>query len=67
MDIGDWVRIKGEQGVFRVMRLPLEGKGDGSVSLYGGDKNPEGRRGYRAVMPARLVPTKAPYTKKGER
>lgn len=66
MNPGDWVRVKGEQGTYKVMRLPLEGR-DGSVLLYGGDKDPRGRRGYRAVMPDRLVPTKAPYTKKEER
>jgi len=27
---------------------------DGSLSLYGGDVDPNGRRGYRAVMPERL-------------
>lgn len=54
-----WVRIVGQQGVFKVMRSLLNP--DGSLTLYGGDKNPRGHRGYRAVMPSRLVETSSPY------
>jgi hypothetical protein len=55
--VGDWVRIKGGQHVFQV-------KGhnkDGSLHLYGGDKNPKGHHGSRAVMPDRLVAAESPY------
>jgi len=55
--IGDWVRIKGGQGVFRVMGYAK----DGSLHLYGGDKDPKGHRGSRAVMPAVLVAAASPY------
>lgn len=55
--VGDWVRIKGGQGVYRVMGYSK----DGSVSLYGGDKDPKGHRGARNVQPERLVVTKSPY------
>jgi hypothetical protein len=55
--VGDWVRIKGQQGVFRVQGFHK----DGSVALYGGDKDPRGHRGSRAVMPDRLAPTPSPY------
>lgn len=54
--IGEWVRVVGSQGVFKVMGWAK----DGSAWLYGGDPNPLGRRGSRAVMPDRLKPAKAP-------
>lgn len=49
---GDKVSIVGERGVFVVQRD--ETNKDGSVSLYGGDANPNGCRGFRDVMPSRL-------------
>lgn len=49
---GDIVGIKGSQGTFKVMRD--EPNKDGSVSLYGGDENPNGCRGFRDIMPDRL-------------
>lgn len=54
--IGDWVRIAGSPSIYKVMGYSK----DGSVSLYGGDPNPLGRRGSRAVMPDRLKPASAP-------
>lgn len=56
---GTWVRIVGSQGTFKVMSNLLNP--DGSLTLYGGDKNPRGHRRYRAVMPDRLVETVSPY------
>ena len=55
---GTWVMIEDETGVFRVMRNHLNA--DGSLMLYGGDKSRYGRRGFRAVMPDRLVETTNP-------
>ena len=49
---GDAVGIKGSQGTFKVMRD--EPNKDGSISLYGGDENPNGCRGFRDIMPDRL-------------
>lgn len=55
--VGDWVREKHGQQVFRVTGFNK----DGSLALYGGTKNPKGHRGYRAIMPDRLVPAASPY------
>lgn len=41
-----------------------EPNADGSISLYGGDKNPNGVRGFRDIMPERL---KRKEKAKGER
>jgi hypothetical protein len=49
---GTFVRIVGESGQFTVMSNHLAE--DGSVSLYGGDVDPGGRRGSRAIMPSKL-------------
>lgn len=47
---GDQVKIAGENGYYWVV-----GEGaDGSISLWGGDKNPNGSRSSRAVMADRL-------------
>lgn len=59
---GDRVSIKGTQGVYVVQRD--EPNSDGSISLYGGDKNPNGVRGFRDIMPERL---KRKEKVKGER
>ena len=53
---GDRVRIEGERGTYKVFRS--EPYKDGSILLYGGDSNPNGVRGFRAVMPAKLVSDK---------
>lgn len=58
---GDLVGIKGQQGIFKVMRN--EPNRDGSISLYGGDENPNGCRGFRDIMPDRLKP-KQPRVKR---
>lgn len=50
---GDKVRIEGERGTYKVHRG--EPWKDGSILLYGGDSNPMGVRGFRAVMPSKLV------------
>jgi hypothetical protein len=54
--IGDWVRIAGSPSIYKVMGYSK----DGSVSLYGGDPDPNGRRGSRAIMPDRLKSAKPP-------
>lgn len=59
---GDRVAIKGSSGVYIVQRD--EPNADGSISLYGGDKNPNGVRGFRDIMPERL---KRKEKAKGER
>lgn len=61
---GDLVGIKGQQGIFKVMRS--EPNKDGSISLYGGDENPNGVRGFRDVMPERLK-KKEPKVKRRKR
>lgn len=53
MEVGTLVRIVGERGTFVVMSSALFK--DGSVSLYGGDADPNGHRCYRAVMPERII------------
>lgn len=58
MTEGAWVRIRGERGVFVVKSTASK---DGSVTLYGGDRDPRGHRGFRAVMPERLIAAKSPY------
>jgi len=50
---GDRVRVEGERGTYKVFRA--EPYKDGSILLYGGDSNPNGVRGFRSVMPERLV------------
>lgn len=52
--VGDSVTIKGKRGQFVVKGLGS----DGSVLLFGGDKNPNGKQGYRSVMPERLERSK---------
>lgn len=53
-EVGDTVTVKGRRGVFMV-----KGHGsDGSVLLFGGDKNPNGKQGYRSVLPERLERSK---------
>lgn len=59
---GDRVTIIGERGVYTVQKD--EPNKDGSITLYGGDINPNGNRGSRYIMPKRLKPVKA---KKGGR
>lgn len=49
---GDRVKIKGSTGIYVVQRD--EPNADGSISLYGGDKDPNGCRGFRDIMPERL-------------
>lgn len=49
---GDKVTIVGERGVYVVQRE--ETNKDGSFSLYGGDVNPNGCRGFRDIMPEKL-------------
>lgn len=53
----DRVTIAGERGVYVVQRT--ETNKDGSVSLYGGNSNPNGCRGFRDIMPERLRARKA--------
>lgn len=55
MDIeaGNHVSITGTRGTFLVLRTPDETK-DGSVLLFGGDTNPNGKQGYRSVMPDKI-------------
>ena len=59
---GDRVTIVGERGVYTVQKD--QPNKDGSITLYGGDVNPNGNRGSRYIMPKRLKPAKA---KKGGR
>lgn len=49
-EVGDKVAIAGKRGEFTVRSI---GK-DGSLLLFGGDKNPNGKQGFRSVMPDRL-------------
>lgn len=58
MTEGEWVKVKGERGLYRVKSITSK---DGSVTLYGGDRDPRGHPGFRAVMPERLVAAKSPY------
>jgi hypothetical protein len=62
LDVGVWVAIKGETGVFRITTFGR----DGSLGLYGGDASEHGRRGSRSVMPDRLRIVGAPITKETE-
>jgi len=50
---GDQVRIAGEQGWYRVWRSELAA--DGSVLLYGGDKDPNGVQGFRSIPAEKLT------------
>lgn len=55
---GEMVKIVGEKNkIYRVHAAPDETY-DGSVLLYGGSTNPNKKRGYRSVMPDRLVKVK---------
>lgn len=56
----DRVRIKGENGYYWVMGYAV----DGSVALWGGDKDPSGRRQSRAIMPKRLKADKRKIERK---
>lgn len=49
---GDRVRIAGERGTFKVHRT--ERNPDGSVSLFGGDMDPNGTQSFRDVFSERL-------------
>lgn len=55
LEVGMLVKFRDgeDRGTYEVMSVTLSP--DGSVSLYGGDLDPNGRRGYRAVMPERLM------------
>ena len=57
MNAGTKVKIKGERGreYFVVSDEP---GADGSLTLYGGAKDPNGWRGYKSVMPEQLVEIK---------
>ena len=55
--IGDWVRLRGEQKVYRLLGFHR----DGSAKVYGGDKDPEGHRCWRALPVASLVAADSPY------
>lgn len=60
---GDKVMIVGENGVFRVYDdIPWY---DGSISLFGGDKDPNGIRKFRSVMPDKIKADKRKHTTKG--
>lgn len=48
----DNVRVSGDNGTYVVFRDDLNK--DGSYTLYGGSRDPNGVRGFRAVMPSRL-------------
>lgn len=50
--LGDRVRVGNELGTYKVWRE--EPGPDGSILLYGGDRDPGGVRGFRAVLPDRL-------------
>jgi hypothetical protein len=54
LEEGALVRITGDRGSYVVMSSALAP--DGSVTLYGGDVDPNGHRSYRSVMPNRIVP-----------
>lgn len=53
---GDRVRVIGERGTYNVYRSELGP--DGSILLYGGDTDPNGVQGFRAVMPNRVAADK---------
>lgn len=60
---GDRVMIIGENGVFRVIDdIPWY---DGSIHLFGGDKDPNGIRKSRAIMPIKLKADKRKQSTKG--
>lgn len=50
---GDRVRITNERGTYRIHRI--EPNDDGSLLLFGGDVDPNGVQGFRAVKPEKLV------------
>jgi hypothetical protein len=54
MEQGTKVKIKGERGreYFVVSEEPEK---DGSLTLYGGAKDPNGWRGYKSAMPDTLT------------
>lgn len=49
---GDHVRVSSERGTYRVYRS--EPDKDGSILLFGGDTDPRGIQGFRAVLPEKL-------------
>lgn len=49
---GDKVRVTGEHGVYVVHRTELFA--DGSLLLFGGSTNPNGKQKFRSVMPSRV-------------
>lgn len=59
---GDQVKIAGEHGWYRVYRGELAP--DGSVLVYGGDKDPNGVQGFRSVPAAKLAIDKRKRTGK---
>lgn len=50
LHVGQTVRIRGERGEF-VFKWA---EPDGSLTFYGGDRNPLGHQAYRSFMPDRV-------------
>jgi len=48
---GDVVKINGERGEFTFLHRDIR---DGSLTFWGGDRNPLGRRAFRSFMPDRV-------------
>jgi hypothetical protein len=66
LEAGEEVIVKGERGVFTVRSIRNEKDGD-VIGVFGGDRNPLGRRSFRFFTADRVrrVPTKRSKNKKG--
>lgn len=53
LEKGVRVKIVGERGTFKVWQT--EPNQDGSIILFGGDTDPNGRQSFRNIKPERLV------------
>lgn len=59
---GDRLMIKGEHGTYKLYdERPYY---DGSLLIYGGDKDRNGVQMFRSIMPDRLKPDKRSHTKR---
>lgn len=55
---GDPVKIAGERGFYRFVQYVTHRNGNAWAALYGGQKDPNGERGWRCVDPDRVKRSK---------